>query len=171
MNKNKRNYIILTVFVICLITVSYFVIKKINTIVVNLPKPASSSSQTTFKYQIPQQSQPIIVQQPQIIQRAPEYRQPPTRTYKPGNFQQMGILVGNDGTLPLYGKEHPHRRNDYIYYTTTPGNQIYPISISHNNRDCMDDRGCSELLGDETVSVLGRSGEYTVKMYNLGRLF
>ena len=40
------------------------------------------------------------------IRRSPEYRDPPVKLYKPGDVQQMGVLLGeNEETLPLYGKE------------------------------------------------------------------
>ena len=102
----------------------------------------------------------------------PEFREPPIKQYKPGHMQQMGLLVGDgEETLPLYGKEVRGRRDRYHYYTTTPGQQIYPVPVSHNTRDCMDDIGCEELYGNETVSVLGKAGSYAVNMYRTDDFF
>jgi hypothetical protein len=104
--------------------------------------------------------------------REPEFRRPPIKQYKPGYMQQMGILVGpGEETLPLYGKEVRGRRDRYHYYTTTGGENLYPIPVSHNARDCMEDIGCQELYGNETVSVLGKTGSYSVNMYRTDDFF
>ena len=71
---------------------------------------------------------PFPVEVPVQIPVEKEYRSPPIKKYKPGHVQQMGVLVGNDEeTLPLYGKEVRGRQDRYHYYTTTPGDQIYPL--------------------------------------------
>ena len=101
-----------------------------------------------------------------------EYRAPPIKEYKPGYVQQMGVLVGSDEeTLPLYGKEVRGRRDQYHYYTTTPGDQVYPLPVTIDNRDCMDDIGCRELYGNESVSVLGQTGSFQAKMYRTDNFF
>jgi len=101
-----------------------------------------------------------------------EYRDPPIKQYKPGHVQQMGILMGSDDeTLPLYGKEVRGRRDRYHYYTVTPGDQKYPLPITHNARDCMEDIGCQEFYGNEDVSVLGQTGSFQAKMYRTDNFF
>ncbi len=101
-----------------------------------------------------------------------EYRAPPIKEYKPGYVQQMGVLVGpDDETLPLYGKEVRGRRDRYHYYTTTPGDQMYSLPITHDSRDCMDDIGCSEFYGNESVSVLGQTGSFQAKLYRTDNFF
>ena len=120
------------------------------------------------------QTQPSlpVPPRPVSVRRDPEFRGPPIKKYKPGQMQQMGILTGpNETTLPLYGKEVRGRRDRYHYYTTTPGQQIYPIPISHNARDCMEDIGCQELYGNETVSITGKTGSFGVKMYRTDNFF
>ena len=74
-------------------------------------------------------------------------------------------------TLPLYGKEVRGRRDQYHYYTTTPGDQVYPLPVTIDNRDCMDDIGCRELYGNEDVSVLGQTGSFQAKMYRTDNFF
>jgi hypothetical protein len=104
--------------------------------------------------------------------REPEFRGPPIKQYKPGFMQQMGILVGaGEETLPLYGKEVRGRRDRYHYYTTTGGENLYPVPVTHNARDCMEDIGCEEIYGNETVSVTGKTGSYTVNMYRTDDFF
>jgi hypothetical protein len=120
---------------------------------------------------------PVVVPPPrpvrtQEIRREPEFRGPPIKQYKPGYMQQMGILVSGDGeTLPLYGKEVRGRRDRYHYYTTTGGENLYPIPVSHDGRDCIDDIGCQELYGNESVSVTGKTGSFDVKMYRTDDFF
>ena len=107
-----------------------------------------------------------------FVQREPEFRKPPIKEYKPGHVQQMGVLLGEDGdTLPLYGKEVRGRRDRYHYYTSTPGEQIYSLPITHENRDCMDDLGCQELYGQESVNVLGKTAPYEAKLYRTDNFF
>ena len=120
---------------------------------------------------------PVMVPPPrpvrtQEIRREPEFRGPPIKQYKPGHMQQMGILTSEEGeTLPLYGKEVRGRRDRYHYYTTTGGENLYPIPVSHDGRDCIDDIGCQELYGNEPVSVTGKNGSFSVKMYRTDDFF
>ena len=114
------------------------------------------------------------IHQPRAVAptRDPEFRKPPLKEYKPGHVQQMGLLLGEDGeTLPLYGKEVRGRRDRYHYYTSTPGQQIYALPVTHENRDCMDDMGCQELYGQEKVNVLGKAASYEVKLYRTENFF
>ena len=114
----------------------------------------------------------VPVEVPVQIPMEREFRKPPIKEYKPGYVQQMGLLVGPDEeTLPLYGKEVRGRRDQYHYYTTTPGEQIYPLPVTLNNRDCMDDIGCQELYGNESVSVLGKTGSFQTKLYRTDYFF
>lgn len=106
-------------------------------------------------------TQPTVPQ----LERSPEFRQPPLKQWKPKQYQQMGLLSNGTETLPLYGKESATHRDRFFYYTTTPGEQIFPLPITHNGRDCMDDIGCPEFYGNENVSVTDRTGEYTAKIY------
>ena len=103
--------------------------------------------------------------------REPEFRDAPIKQYKPGYMQQMGVITGNGETLPLYGKEVRGRRDRYHYYTTTGGENLYSVPISHNARDCMEDIGCEELYGNETVSVTGKIGSYAVNLYRTDDFF
>ena len=120
---------------------------------------------------------PVMVPPPRPIRtqefrREPEFRGPPIKQYKPGHMQQMGILTSEGGeTLPLYGKEVRGRRDRYHYYTTTGGENLYPIPVNHDGRDCIDDIGCQELYGNEPVSVTGKTGSFNVKMYRTDDFF
>lgn len=120
---------------------------------------------------------PVIVPPPrpirsQEVRREPEFRGPPIKQYKPGRMQQMGVLVSEGGeTLPLYGKEVRGRRDRYHYYTTTGGENLYPIPVTHDGRDCVDDIGCQELYGNESVTVTGKTDSFDVKMYRTDDFF
>jgi hypothetical protein len=114
----------------------------------------------------------VPVKVPVPTPTVPEYRGPPIKRYKPGRFQQMGILTIEAGeTLPLYGREVRGRRDRYHYHTTTQGEQIYPIPISINGRECTEDIGCPELFDGEQATVFGQDGVYTVKMYRTDNFF
>src|SRR5210317_46972 len=114
----------------------------------------------------------VPVQVPVEIPMEKEYRSPPIKEYKPGHIQQMGVLVGeNEETLPIYGKEVRGRRDQYHYYTSTPGDQIYSIPVTVGDRDCMEDLGCRELYGNESVNVLGKAAPYQAKLYRTDHFF
>ena len=103
--------------------------------------------------------------------RSPEFRKPPYRQYKPKSFQIVGILSNGTETLPLYGRVTLSRRDSWNYYSVTPGQQLYPLAVTHNGKDCTDQTvGCNELLGGETVSVATKSGTYTVDMYDVRQI-
>ena len=121
---------------------------------------------------VPTQPQLPLTPRPVSVRREPEFRGPPIKKYKPGQMQQMGRLTGpSETTSLLYGKEVRGTRDRYHYYTTTPGQQIYPVPVSHNARDCMEDIGCQELYGNETVSITGKTGSFGVKMYRTDNFF
>jgi len=100
------------------------------------------------------------------VTREQEFREPPLKVYKPPVFQQMGLLTNPDGKiLPLYGKESTAYRNRFNYYTTTPGNQIYSLPVTHNSKDCTEDIGCEEFYGNEDISVTGMDGDFKAEIY------
>lgn len=123
---------------------------------------------------IPVVTPPQVVVQPFMgrpERREPEFRNAPYKQYKPRTFQQMGVLLGDGEVLPLYGRESPGYRDRYQYYTTTPGEQIYPLPITQGDRECTEDIGCPEFYGNEEVSVLGKDGTYKVNMYETEQLY
>ena len=122
--------------------------------------------------EVPVPMVPPRLESSQERRRPPEFRGPPIKQYKPGRMQQMGLLVGEgDEPLPLYGKEVRGRRDRYHYYTTTGGENLYPVPVSMDSRDCMDDIGCQEMYGNESVSVTGKTGSFDVKMYRTDNFF
>jgi hypothetical protein len=124
----------------------------------------------SIPFQVNVPSSPIHYQIKNHRDNVPEFRGPPIKRYKPGRTQQMGVLIGqNEEILPLYGKESRLHRDRYNYYTTTGGENLYPVPVIYKNRDCMDDIGCNELHDTEQVKVLGKNNNYTVNIYkNIG---
>ena len=111
---------------------------------------------------------PPMVLKPEPVRevvRSPEFREPPLKEWRPKDYQQMGLLIGEGETLPLYGRESRVYRDKFHYYTSTPGQQIYALPISHKDRDCMEDFGCNEFYGNEEVKVTGKDATYDVKLY------
>ena len=150
-NKTKQKLIL----IVFLVLVSVIVYQMLNPVVVKKQVPVG-----------------VPVEVPVQIPVEKEYRNPPIKEYKPGYVQQMGVLVGpDDETLPLFGKEVRGRRDRYYYYTVTPGEQVYSLPVTHGDRDCMDDIGCQELYGNETVSVLGQTGSFQTKLYRTDNFF
>ena len=119
--------------------------------------------------------QKIIVQAPVIPNqiftspvREPEFRGPPIREYKPSTYKQVGLLMGEgEDMYPIYGRPSHAYNNRWNYYTTTKGDQVYPLPISNGNRDCTEDIGCDELYGNENLSILGKSGTYKTTIYRV----
>lgn len=108
---------------------------------------------------------PVMVEPTVAAPKQPEFRQPPYKQYRPRQYQQIGLLTSESETLPLYGKESETRRNQWHYYTTTPGEQIYSLPVTSNGRDCTEDIGCQELYGSEELTVMGRDPVYQAKIY------
>ena len=154
-NKQKTQLLLLTV-VVLIAAVGYMFY---NPQVVEVPVEVA----------VPVPVRPAPTRRAQV--REPEFRGPPIKQYKPGHMQQIGLITNGEETLPLYGKEVRGRRDRYSYYTTTGGDNIYPVSVSHNARDCMEDIGCQELYGNETVTVMGKTGSFTVNMYRTDDFF
>ena len=156
-NKNKTKILIVTVILLIAVIVYQFY------------NPIIIKKQEQVQVQVPVK---VPVKVPVRVPVETEYRDPPIKQYKPGHVQQMGILTGADEeTLPLYGKEVRGRRDRYHYYTVTPGDQKYPLPITHNARDCMEDIGCQEFYGNESVSVLGQTGSFQATMYRTDNFF
>ena len=116
--------------------------------------------------------QQIVVQAPAVPYtapvREPEFRGPPIREYKPNTYKQVGLLMGeNEEMYPIYGRPSYAYNNRWNYYTTTKGDQVYPLPISNGNRDCTEDIGCDELYGNENLSILGKNGTYKTTIYRV----
>jgi hypothetical protein len=154
-NKQKTQLLLLTVVVLIAAVGYMFYNPQVVEVPVEVAVPVPMRAAPTRREQV----------------REPEFRGPPIKQYKPGHMQQMGLITNGEETLPLYGKEVRGRRDRYSYYTTTGGENIYPVSVSHNARDCMEDIGCQELYGNETVTVMGKTGSFTVNMYRTDDYF
>lgn len=84
------------------------------------------------------------------------------------NYQQVGILKGLSGMLPLFGRPSLNSSSKWEYYTMNDGLKL-PITIG--GKPCNSDTGCNEMLsgnGDE-VDVLGL-GKLTSFIYDTKQL-
>jgi hypothetical protein len=117
----------------------------------------------------------VVVQAPVIPNRIltapvrePEFRGPPIREYKPNTYKQVGLMTGDNSEMyPIYGRPSYAYNNRWNYYTTTQGEQVYPLPISNGTRDCTEDIGCDELYGNENLSILGKNGTYKTTIYRV----
>jgi len=83
----------------------------------------------------------------------------------PQAFQQAGIIKTGDQILPLYGRQTAYRSDRYNYYTRTDSYNPVQLPINYQRRDCMDDIGCDELLGGESIRVSGLEKTGNVEVY------
>lgn len=84
------------------------------------------------------------------------------------NYQQVGILKGLSGMLPLFGRPSLNSSSKWEYYTMSDGLKL-PITLG--GKACNSDTGCNEMLsgnGDE-VDVLGL-GKLTSFIYDTKQL-
>jgi hypothetical protein len=71
------------------------------------------------------------------------------------SYQQVGLLEGGSGMIPLFGRPSPNSSNRWEYYTMN-GTIKLPVSIG--KKKCNSDTGCPELLSGgkgDSVDVLG----------------
>jgi hypothetical protein len=72
------------------------------------------------------------------------------------SYQQVGLLQGGNGMMPLFGRPHPNSSNRWEYYTMNGGLKL-PITMG--GKTCNSDTGCPEMLSGEKgggdVDVLG----------------
>jgi hypothetical protein len=84
------------------------------------------------------------------------------------SYQQVGILKGLSGMLPLFGRPSINSSSKWEYYTMDGGLKL-PITMG--GKPCNSDTGCNEMLsgnGDE-VDVLGL-GKLTSFIYDTKQL-
>jgi len=84
----------------------------------------------------------------------------------PQSFQQGGIIKVGEQILPLYGRQTGYRSNRYNYYTRTDSYNPVQLPVKYGRRNCMDDIGCDEILGGETVHISGIGKDGRVEVYN-----
>jgi hypothetical protein len=71
------------------------------------------------------------------------------------SYQQVGLLEGSTGMMPLFGRPSPNSSNRWEYYTM---NGSIKLPISMGKKKCNSDTGCPEMLSGgkgDTVDVLG----------------
>ena len=83
----------------------------------------------------------------------------------PQTFQQFGIIKSDDKLLPLYGRKTAYRSDRFNYYTRTDTYNPVQLPIRYERKDCMDNIGCNELFGGETVKIKGIDKDGRVEIY------
>ena len=71
------------------------------------------------------------------------------------SYQQVGLLEGDAGMIPLFGRPSPNSSNRWEYYTMNSGLKL-PVSMG--GKKCNSDTGCPEMLSGgkgDTVDVMG----------------
>ena len=125
----------------------------------------------------------IVVDRPtQIIDSSDiqQYRSGPEREYnmgrglpinvrtrgEPNEYQNIGLLKNASETndmRPLYGRRVYRGSNLWNYYTVLNNHIQVKIPIEINTNNCVDERGCSEIMDGGKVTVNG--AHYIVSLY------
>jgi len=86
---------------------------------------------------------------------APPERENPYLFGRDYNYQQVGVLNGDSGMAPLFGRPSPNSSNRWEYYTMNGG---LKLPVMFGGKACNSDTGCPEMMSgnnDESVDVLG----------------
>jgi hypothetical protein len=98
---------------------------------------------------------------------APPERENPYLFGRDYSYQQVGLLNGDGGMLPLFGRPHPNSSNRWEYYTMNSG---LKLPVMFGGKQCNSDTGCPEMMGrDEHVDVLGL-GKMSSHIYDTKQL-
>lgn len=115
-----------------------------------------------------EQYKPIIQDKP-IMQKPIIIVQPPQFLTIKEEYNQIGILTGDDKILPLYGRLTFSRSNKWLYYTGTDKFHMIKVPIHYKNRDCTHEYGCEELYDNDIVFIPAYNKEFKVSIYQLDR--
>lgn len=101
-------------------------------------------------------------QQPQHQQDLIIVKPPPMTDYA-----RIGYLSNDNGTtLPLYGRPSLTSRERFQYYVMTTDQQPIRLIVSHQGQVCTDERGCSEIMDGDQLSIAEYGGQsFRVKLY------
>jgi len=127
----------------------------------------------------------IVVDRPTRIIEKPDfdtqqYKKGPEREYnmgrgipiniktrgEPNEYQNIGVLKNSSNKndmKPLYGRRVYRGSNLWNYYTLLNNHIQVKIPIEKNSDNCIDERGCSEIMDGENITINGES--YTVSLY------
>ena len=148
----KTGQVALIIINVALIGIIFYLVRYPNTHVMIVQEPSVDTTPTPPP--------------PPVDTRPPEYRSPPIKSYKPRDFQQMGVMTGENGEImPIYGRESRTRRDRYHYHTVSAGDQLYPLPLTVDGRRCDEDMGCQELYGGEKITALGVPGTFNAEIY------
>ena len=88
----------------------------------------------------------------------------PTRGM-PTNYESVGYLKDESGNLQkLVGRETYRGSNLWNYFTLNNDYNQIPIPLHLDNKDCTDERGCSEIYDNQSLNVDG--SQKTATIYN-----
>ena len=85
---------------------------------------------------------------------------------EPSEYQNIGTLTNasmSNDVKPLYGRRTYRGSNEWNYYTLLNNHIQVKQAIEVDSKNCLDERGCKELMDGANINVNGVS--YTVKLY------
>ena len=122
----------------------------------------------------------VIVDRPVDSDSPPQYKRGPDRHYtmggglpinirtrgEPNEYQNIGLLKNiedKNDIRPLYGRRVYRGSNLWNYYTVLNNHIQVKIPIENDTNNCVDERGCSEIMDGAPITVNGAS--YIVSLY------
>jgi len=135
----KRDYTLILIIGVFLVALIFLSSRGMNVIVQDNPVKFSSVRKHPFD----------VFSDPY----APPERENPYLFGRDYSYQQVGLLNGDGGMLPLFGRPHPNSSNRWEYYTMNGG---LKLPVMFGGKQCNSDTGCPEMMGrDDEVDVLG----------------
>ena len=97
-------------------------------------------------------------------------RGPPAPVQQLGTLSRMDYVDTNKDVgqnkdpyiLPIYGRPTYNRSSKWNYYTIF--NNV-KLNISHNNKSCMNEYGCEELMNGDSITIPEINGVFKVNIY------
>lgn len=83
----------------------------------------------------------------------------------PTDYESVGYLKDDSGSLQkLVGRETYRGSNLWNYFTLSSDYNQIPIPLQLDNKDCTDERGCSEIHNNQSINIDG--SDKTATIYN-----
>jgi len=141
--------------------------------------PSRTPSKPKKVEKVEKEDRLVIVDRPVESDSPPQYKRGPDRHYsmggglpinirtrgEPNEYQNIGLLKNasdSNDVKPLYGRRVYRGSNMWNYYTVLNDHIQVKLPITRTN-NCLDERGCSEIMNGEDVKVNDKY--YKVELY------
>ena len=145
----------------------------------NCPAKVDPSRRDVKPVKVEKEDRIVIVDRPVDSDSPSQYKRGPDRHYsmggglpinirtrgEPNEYQNIGLLKNasdSNDVKPLYGRRVYRGSNMWNYYTVLNDHIQVKLPITRTN-NCLDERGCSEIMNGEDVKVNDKY--YKVELY------